>query len=348
MVADLINCDYHNLALVDNATTGTNTILRSWPFKPNDVIIYHSTIYGACENTLKFIALQYNVKLVKVDLNYPMDDQQVIDAYEMAFKTHHPTMAIFDTITSMPAVRMPFEKLSDLCKKYQVLSLIDGAHGIGLIPLNLNQLKPDFFTSNLHKWTFVPRSCAVLYVDLKHHRNISTLPISHSYLPNDSKVSESQEKDWLIDRFSFIGTKNFASILTIESSLNFRNNICGGEDQIFQYCFDLAEKAGELISNKWKSTILSSNTMVTIKVPLTEPELQIITNNYASILANTGRTMMMNDKTFVPFILHNGAIYARFSCQIYNELSDYDYASDILMKHLKNEIETIERKNSEQ
>ena len=32
---------------------------------------------------------------------------------------------------------------------------------------------------------------------------------------------------------------------------------------------------------------------------------------------------------------HHGKLYARFSCQIYNELDDYDYASDVVLKVLK-------------
>lgn len=44
---------------------------------------------------------------------------------------------------------MPIEKLIPLCKEFGVLSLIDGAHAPGQIPLNLKEMDADFYTGTL-------------------------------------------------------------------------------------------------------------------------------------------------------------------------------------------------------
>ena len=46
--------------------------------------------------------------------------------------------------------------------------IIDGAHVIGHINLDIKKIGCDFYMSNIHKWGFCPRSAAILYVDKKH------------------------------------------------------------------------------------------------------------------------------------------------------------------------------------
>lgn len=41
----------------------------------------------------------------------------------------------------------PWEKVATLCKKYGALSIIDGAHAIGQIPLDIKKADCDFFVS---------------------------------------------------------------------------------------------------------------------------------------------------------------------------------------------------------
>ena len=71
--------------------------------------------------------------------------------YKMSF-------CLADVITSPSAVVLPFAELVALCRERGVLSVVDGAHAPGQLPLNLEQLNADFFAGKyvtiLHLWFF--------------------------------------------------------------------------------------------------------------------------------------------------------------------------------------------------
>ena len=155
-LAEYLDVPPTELALVPNATTGINTVLRSLVFERGDVIVHLSTSYGAVAKAVDYIceitpAESYIVKIV-----YPIEDMAIIEelrrgieAVKKSGKT--PRIAIFDTISALPGVRVPWERLCEVCKDHKVLSLVDGAHSVGQIKLDLGKVQPDFFTSNCHK-----------------------------------------------------------------------------------------------------------------------------------------------------------------------------------------------------
>lgn len=94
-----------------------------------------------------------------LDFGWPIEDDDLVDQFEAAISRintedngkRRVRLAIVDTITSQPGLRIPYEKLTAKCREHDVLSLVDGAHGVGQIPLDLSTLDADFFTTNLHK-----------------------------------------------------------------------------------------------------------------------------------------------------------------------------------------------------
>lgn len=156
-MASFLNINADEVVFIPNATTGVNVVLRSLRYEKGDVLVYFSTIYGGCEKTVEYLCESTNVEGKKIELQYPISDDVVVEKFEeglLSVRTEGqvPRVAIFDTVSSLPGVRVPWEKLVQSCKTNGVLSLVDGAHGIGHISLqHLGKVGPDFFVSNCHK-----------------------------------------------------------------------------------------------------------------------------------------------------------------------------------------------------
>jgi selenocysteine lyase/cysteine desulfurase len=156
----VLNAPSDTVVFVPNATTGINTVLRNLDFQPGDHILYFATIYGACEKTVAYITETTPAKSVKITYAYPVEDDWLVAEFKSKVTDVEKAggkvkIAIFDTIVSMPGVRVPFERLTAACKELGILSCIDGAHGVGHIKVDLEKLDPDFFVSNCHKYVIL-------------------------------------------------------------------------------------------------------------------------------------------------------------------------------------------------
>lgn len=155
LIADHLHAaDRDEIVLVPNATTALNTVLRNLRYQPGDLIAYVQGTYGAIEKTIDYLVETTPVESVRVPFDPTTDDDNtLVEAFRSVLQEHQGRVrvAIFDTVMSMPGLRMPFERLAQICREFGVLSAIDGAHGIGLIDLDLEKLGADFLTTNCHK-----------------------------------------------------------------------------------------------------------------------------------------------------------------------------------------------------
>lgn len=156
-VAPLLGAPVNDVVFVPNATTGINTVLRNLKWEEGDVIVHFSTIYGACEKTIANLGEMTPLVPRSILLEYPIEDEEIVRRFretvgKLRDKGGNVRIAMFDTVLTFPGARMPWEELVKTCKELGVLSLIDGAHGIGHIDLtHLGSVSPDFFVSNCHK-----------------------------------------------------------------------------------------------------------------------------------------------------------------------------------------------------
>src|ERR1700712_950012 len=66
-----LNVKGYGLAFVDNATTGCNAVLRSFPMAADDDVLILSHAYGAVHNTVRFAAEKTGARIIQALLSFP-------------------------------------------------------------------------------------------------------------------------------------------------------------------------------------------------------------------------------------------------------------------------------------
>ncbi|KAL4894970.1 aminotransferase family protein [Aspergillus ambiguus] len=377
-VANMLKVPRKECVFVKNATTGVNTILRNIPFQPGDAIVYFETVYGALEKGIISCIESTPLQARKVHYQCPISHDELIERFQNVIRTTRAEglnvkIALFDVITSLPAMRFPFERLTDICRQEGILSLIDGAHGIGQIPLDLGNLQPDFFTSNCHKWLFVPRSCCVLYVPERNQHLIrTTMPTSWGYIPPPDapetapSVMQSGDstKTAFESLFEFVATNDDTPYFCVPEALKFRNEVCGGEQKIYFYLERLANEAANLVAMLLETDVLQEPNlgpgeqsqlrrcgMSTVRLPIAtkdhsttgRPSYYVLQEDEVGPTVNWFQTTLSYKYgTFVPIFAHGGWLWTRLSAQVYLEIRDFEWLGGIL-KEMCSDIKKRDR-----
>jgi selenocysteine lyase/cysteine desulfurase len=270
VIAKYLSVPTDTCVFTPNTSTGVDTILRNLIYEPGDVLVYLATGYESFKYTMQYLTETTPVEMCRVEYILPTYHDDICVALENAITNlqqakKKPKLVLFDTISSIPGVRLPFERLTELCKQHKILSCIDGAHGVGHLPLELTTLDPDFFISNCHKWLHVPRSCALLYVPIRNqHLLRATLPTGFAFMPqNGPASSDSSGKDNFVANFASVGTLDDSPYLCVEAAIAWRRRLAwddlSGEKAIMNYCRRLARDGGEAVATVLGTEVLDND-----------------------------------------------------------------------------------------
>jgi isopenicillin-N epimerase len=204
-----------NLVFTTNVTESINIVARSLPLGPGDEVLGTNHEYGAIERIWHFMAKERGFRYVSqnIPFSYTTNDEFIEHFWRGVSKN---TKAIsISHITSPTSLTFPIREIINKVRENGIISIIDGAHAPGQVKVDLEELGPDFYGGNLHKWMCAPKGAGFLFANPAIQERAKPLIVSWGY------EAEIPGKSKFIDEHEWTGTRDISSFLAVPAAIEF-------------------------------------------------------------------------------------------------------------------------------
>lgn len=313
-VAAFVGARGRDLVFVDNATSGANAVLSSFNFRAGDEILVNDLTYGSVRHTATFVARQRGATVTALTMPHPVREPgEIVDAFARAIGPR-TRLAVVDHVTSESAIVMPVREIAAMLRRRGVAVLVDGAHAPGAFALDVPSLGADWYTANLHKWGWAPRSCAFLWASEERQGDLHPNVISWGF-----------DQGFLAE-FDTMGTRDPSPFLAAPAALDLMGEI--GLERVWGWNRTLAWESAQRLCERWGTAFTPERCLVGTMATLPLPERLGSTPQEARRLREALR---IEDHIEIQLHAFRGRLWARISAQIYTEASDMDALGDAIL-----------------
>lgn len=163
-LADFIGARLEELALVRNATEGLNYVANGLDLRPGDEVLTTDEEHPSGLNPWLLKQKRYGIVVKQVTLPKPPQSRdQILDLFEQG-RSPRTRVVLASHVTTKTGCVLPVREICGWARSHRLLTLIDGAHAVGMFPLDVKEIGCDFYVSSPHKWLLAPKGCGLLYI----------------------------------------------------------------------------------------------------------------------------------------------------------------------------------------
>jgi isopenicillin-N epimerase len=221
-LADFFGCKKDELALMHNATEAMSTVANGLDLQSGDEVVTTDQEHpGGISCWLQRQARYGNpVRQIKLPIP-PKNSEQLADVVTSSFGPRTRVVS-FSGITTTTGLIMPIRQICDAARAKGIISVIDGAHMNGQVPVNFHELGCDFFAGSPHKWLFAPAGCGLLY---GREEMLDRLWV------NVATAGWDKKQELKAARFQMVGTNNRAIFDGLIAGLRFLKDL--GPERVY-------------------------------------------------------------------------------------------------------------------
>lgn len=210
-LATLVKAGRGEIALVRNTTEAINIILSGIHWNAGDEILATEWDYPFVDYSFNRISENYGVEIRRIPGRaYQLSDEEIIKSFEER-TTDKTRLILLTMMTHREGQILPVKEICRIAKAHNTEVMVDGAHMVGQMPVDLHDLDCDYFASSLHKWLNAPLGSGLLYINEKAMEN-------HKPFLSYDIAAESRQL-----RYTYLGTRAYQNAMSLGDAIDFLN-----------------------------------------------------------------------------------------------------------------------------
>ncbi len=322
VLAGFVGADADEMVFTHNVTEGNNLVAQGLPLKAGDEVIMtqHEHVGGA----LPWLNRARHDGIVIKVIQLGVTGAATLAIIESAITAKTRALALPHIPCTIGQV-LPAKDIAALARSRGIYSCFDGAHGPGMLNLDLHDIGCDFYASCCHKWMMGPKGTGFLYVRKERLDELKPIMVGASSETGWDMLSNPPVmKGYAPSAHRFYyGTQSAESYAGIEATVRFHETI--GKQVI--------EDRGRYLANTLRKKLRALGDAVELVTP-EEPFSR------GAITAFRLRTMTMHkfqelagkERFNIRTIPENNVNCIRISTHIYNQLEEIERFADLVKR----------------
>ncbi|MDZ4758828.1 MAG: aminotransferase class V-fold PLP-dependent enzyme [Bacteroidota bacterium] len=313
-IAGFVGALPDEIALTHNVTDGINIVAWGVPLKKGDEVIL--TTHEHVGNATPW-------------LNRAKLDGIVIKVFTPAKTAAETLQRINDVLTKKTKVIavphipctigqiLPIKEICKLAKDKNIFSCIDGAHGPGMLKLDLHDMGCDFYTTCTHKWLLGPKGTGFLYVRKDMLDTLQTLFVGGG---SDTgwdmlKTPPTYSPYAATAHRYYYGTQNVALYRGVDAAIDFMNYI--GMDRV--------EKRSRGLATQLQNKLLAIGDKIEMLTPTEDASRGAVVGfRIKGVVYTDFYNLAAKNDIRIRSVAENGLNSLRVSTHIYNNMDEVD------------------------
>ena len=250
-LAEFVGATPDDLTFVPNATTGVNMAARALDLREGDEVLASDLEYGGCDLAWEHVCSRAGARYVRAPIDRLFEART--DRTRAVFVSH---------ITSETALLLPVEEIVARARAEGLVTIVDGAHAVAQLDLDLEELHADFYAGNCHKWLCAPKGAGFVHVRCGWQERVDGAIASWGYDEPATFISRTEQQ----------GTRDSAAYLSLPEAIAFQR-----EHDVRERCVALAREARRelcaLLGTEPLGPDEAIRQMATVQLPVADPDL---------------------------------------------------------------------------